>query len=401
MDLEGNSNAGTSAAFLKQLRERHRGRLHVIRDKAPARCGEAMREYMRTPGLGLRLVNPRFHEGRLCRATARTEAPMRPSGAGRERKSPGTCAWEPRPWYRRGSGISSAGCPSGKTRSRAAAAPSCNQGPKDFCENPSPITDVLQMHIPPWLWLWISCSNGGLRGGRPAVGGLPQDGDGSRLTAEQCPDAVVLGVEHVARGLPVPVGYGGVPTPVKQQADNASLALRAQGAPPLARNEAQGTCLRRRPSPPRLLRRPAATPPRVPDAFRRPVGGVWEASGFRGSHVGGGQQGWPLSSCFYADWSSLAGPMATMTHVGMEKANVNRHRRRTLLTSMYVLLHGWYLVQSSMAILVTRKMAIAGMGADMTMKRSCTSSPNLRPQSRSERLVRVVAAQMMMVGNRM
>ncbi len=75
--------------------------------------------------------------------------------------------------------------------------------------------------------------------------------------------------------------------------------------------------------------------------------------------------------------------MATMTHVGMEKANVNRHRRRALLTSMYVLLHGWYLAQSSMAILVTRKMAIAGMGADMTMKRSCTSSPNLRPQSRS------------------
>ena len=57
MELEGNSNSGTSAAFLKQLRERHCGRLHVIWDNAPAHRGEAMREYLRTPGLGLRLVN--------------------------------------------------------------------------------------------------------------------------------------------------------------------------------------------------------------------------------------------------------------------------------------------------------------------------------------------------------
>ena len=98
MDLEGNSNSGTSAAFLERLRQRHSGPLGVIWDNAPAHRGEAVREYLRTPGLGLRLMNPRFHEGRLCRATARTEAPMRPSGAGRERKPPETCAWEPRPW---------------------------------------------------------------------------------------------------------------------------------------------------------------------------------------------------------------------------------------------------------------------------------------------------------------
>ena len=159
MELEGNSNSGTSAAFLERLRQRRSGPLGVIWDNAPAHRGEAVREYLRTPGLGLRLVNPRFHEGRLCRATARTEAPMRPSGAGRERKPPETCAWEPRPWQRRGSGISSAGCPSGKTRSRAAAALSCNQGPKDFCENPSPIPDVSQMHIPPWLWFSITTTN--------------------------------------------------------------------------------------------------------------------------------------------------------------------------------------------------------------------------------------------------
>ena len=98
MELEGNSNSGTSAASLERLRQRHSGPLNVIWDNDPAHRGEAVREYLRTPGLGLRLMNPRFHEGRLCRGTARTEAPMRPSGAGRERKPPETCAWEPRPW---------------------------------------------------------------------------------------------------------------------------------------------------------------------------------------------------------------------------------------------------------------------------------------------------------------
>ena len=63
MELEGNSNSKTSAAFLAQLRESHGGRLNVIWDNAPAHRGEAVREYLRTPGLRLRLVNPRFHEG--------------------------------------------------------------------------------------------------------------------------------------------------------------------------------------------------------------------------------------------------------------------------------------------------------------------------------------------------
>ena len=68
MELEGNSNSGTSVAFLKQLRERHPGPLRVIWDNAPAHRGEAMREYLRTPELELRLVNPRFHGGRLSLA---------------------------------------------------------------------------------------------------------------------------------------------------------------------------------------------------------------------------------------------------------------------------------------------------------------------------------------------
>ena len=57
MELEGNSNSGTSAAFLNQLRQRRSGQLNVIWDNAPAHRGAAVREYLRTPGLELRLVN--------------------------------------------------------------------------------------------------------------------------------------------------------------------------------------------------------------------------------------------------------------------------------------------------------------------------------------------------------
>ena len=57
MELEGNSNSGTSAAFLEQLRQKRSGPLDVIWDNAPAHRGEAVREYLRTPGLGLRLTN--------------------------------------------------------------------------------------------------------------------------------------------------------------------------------------------------------------------------------------------------------------------------------------------------------------------------------------------------------
>ena len=53
MELEGNSNSETSACFLRQLGERHHGPLQVIWDNAPAHRGEAVREYLQTPGLGL------------------------------------------------------------------------------------------------------------------------------------------------------------------------------------------------------------------------------------------------------------------------------------------------------------------------------------------------------------
>ena len=47
MELEGNSNSETSAAFLEKLRERHGGRLNVIWDNSPTHRGEAVREYLR------------------------------------------------------------------------------------------------------------------------------------------------------------------------------------------------------------------------------------------------------------------------------------------------------------------------------------------------------------------
>ena len=79
MELEGNSNSETSAAFLRQLRERHAGSLNVIWDNAPAHRGEAVREYLRTPDLGLRLVNlpgyiPDFNAAEAVWGWAREDA---------------------------------------------------------------------------------------------------------------------------------------------------------------------------------------------------------------------------------------------------------------------------------------------------------------------------------------
>ena len=79
MELEGNSNSETSAAFLKELRERHSGRLNVIWDNAPAHRGEALREYLRRPGLNLRLVNlpgysPDFNADEVVLGRVREEA---------------------------------------------------------------------------------------------------------------------------------------------------------------------------------------------------------------------------------------------------------------------------------------------------------------------------------------
>ena len=70
-------------------------KLKVIWDNAPAHRGEGVREYLRTPGLELRLLN--------LPGTARTSMPMRLSGAGRERRPLAICAWEAGRQCRRGS----------------------------------------------------------------------------------------------------------------------------------------------------------------------------------------------------------------------------------------------------------------------------------------------------------
>jgi transposase len=56
MELDGTSTAETSAAFLRHLRASHAEPLIVIWDNGPAHRGEALRAYLRTPDLRVRLV---------------------------------------------------------------------------------------------------------------------------------------------------------------------------------------------------------------------------------------------------------------------------------------------------------------------------------------------------------
>ena len=56
MELDGNSCAETSVAFLRQLRANHAEPLIVIWDNGPAHGGDAIRAYLTTPDLRLRLV---------------------------------------------------------------------------------------------------------------------------------------------------------------------------------------------------------------------------------------------------------------------------------------------------------------------------------------------------------
>lgn len=56
MPLEGNSTAETSTSFLKHLRAQHAEPLVIFWDNAPAHGGDAIRAYLTTPDLRLRLV---------------------------------------------------------------------------------------------------------------------------------------------------------------------------------------------------------------------------------------------------------------------------------------------------------------------------------------------------------
>jgi len=56
MELDGNSCAETSVAFLRHLRANHAGPLVILWDNGPAHGGDALRAYLATPDLRLRLV---------------------------------------------------------------------------------------------------------------------------------------------------------------------------------------------------------------------------------------------------------------------------------------------------------------------------------------------------------
>ena len=148
-ELEGNSNSGTSAAFLGQLRERHSGRLNVIWDNAPAHRGEAVREYLRTPGLNLRLFNlpgysPDFNADEAVWGWVREEATGnlclgdQGQGAGTGRQLP---RWSGQP--ERG----------GKTPLPHRLA---IKGRRPARATPTPTLNTPEVHIRPWLWFRTS-----------------------------------------------------------------------------------------------------------------------------------------------------------------------------------------------------------------------------------------------------
>ena len=144
MDLEGNSNSGTSAAFLDQLRQRHSGPLQVIWDNAPAHRGEAVREYLRRPGLGLRLVNlpgysPDFNADEAIWGWAREEAT-------------GNLCLGSRAAVQERVGSFLARLTSRKDEVKRRCRTVLQSRPNPSCETPSPVPDFRQMHIPPWLW---------------------------------------------------------------------------------------------------------------------------------------------------------------------------------------------------------------------------------------------------------
>lgn len=57
MEVSGNCTAESSEAFLRQLRGNHSQPLIVIWDNSPTHHGDAIRNYLTTPGLNLRLVS--------------------------------------------------------------------------------------------------------------------------------------------------------------------------------------------------------------------------------------------------------------------------------------------------------------------------------------------------------
>ena len=144
MELDGNSNSGTSAAFLEQLRERHSGRLNVIWDNAPAHRGEAVREYLRTPGLNLRLMNlpgysPDFNADEAIWGWTREEATGNLCLGTREAVNERVSSFL-------------AGLASRKDEVRRRCRTVLQSKAEALVQLLRLISAVRQMHIPPWLW---------------------------------------------------------------------------------------------------------------------------------------------------------------------------------------------------------------------------------------------------------
>ena len=116
--------------------------MKVIWDNAPAHRGEAMREYLRTPGLGLQLVNllgysPDFKADDAIWGWARVED--------RGNRCLGT-----RAAVQEKVGQFLAGLTHRKEEVEGAAGQSCNPGQRYCCKTPNLFLAIRQMHIPPW-----------------------------------------------------------------------------------------------------------------------------------------------------------------------------------------------------------------------------------------------------------
>ena len=126
-----------------QLRERHPGPLNVIWDNAPAHSGKAVREYLGTPGLGLRLVNLPGYSSDI-----NADETIWLGERGGDRKpvlgEQGGCSGEGRQFPRW------TGQPEDEVQRRCRTI--LSRGPRHSCETRGPVPGTAQMHIPPWLW---------------------------------------------------------------------------------------------------------------------------------------------------------------------------------------------------------------------------------------------------------
>jgi len=111
MDLTGTSSSATSATFLRQLRANHPEPLIVIWDNGPAHGVTAVRDYLATPDLGLRVL-------RL------------PADSPDCNPDEAIWAWAPRRRCRSGCSSSSPASASAPPRSNPAAAASCRRSPR-------------------------------------------------------------------------------------------------------------------------------------------------------------------------------------------------------------------------------------------------------------------------------